>query len=186
MYIINPSFGLMQFRSSLKNSLVHVFFQIALETILLPIQINKVHVRSKIIASKTLLFITFAILTTRPVFNHGSRLGMQIGFQDINHFTRANICKSRTAHENTLTTHTYMRLTKRLNQTSRFIIQYYSGMPGRFINDRVVSRTKFFTIASIFPFRCVDFSIIKIIILIPVIKISLFSERGVSVISNYE
>ena len=37
---IHSSFGLVQFRSSLKNSLVHVFFQIALETILLPIQMN--------------------------------------------------------------------------------------------------------------------------------------------------
>ena len=35
---LHSSFGLVQFRSSLKNSLVHVFFQIALETILLPIQ----------------------------------------------------------------------------------------------------------------------------------------------------
>ncbi len=34
---LHSSFGLVQFRSSLKNSLVHVFFQIALETILLPI-----------------------------------------------------------------------------------------------------------------------------------------------------
>ena len=32
---LHSSFGLVQFRSSLKNSLVHVFFQIALETILL-------------------------------------------------------------------------------------------------------------------------------------------------------
>ncbi len=31
---LHSSFGLVQFRSSLKNSLVHVFFQIALETIL--------------------------------------------------------------------------------------------------------------------------------------------------------
>ena len=36
---LHSFFGLVQFRSSLKNSLVHVFFQIALETILLPIQI---------------------------------------------------------------------------------------------------------------------------------------------------
>ena len=34
---LQSSCGLVQFRSSLKNSLVHVFFQIALETILLPI-----------------------------------------------------------------------------------------------------------------------------------------------------
>ncbi len=37
---LHSSFGLVQFRSSLKSSLelVHVFYQIALETILLPIQ----------------------------------------------------------------------------------------------------------------------------------------------------
>ncbi len=38
---LHSSFGLVQFRSSLKNLLVHVFFQIALETILLPILILK-------------------------------------------------------------------------------------------------------------------------------------------------
>ncbi len=40
-------------------------------------------------------FFTFALLITRPVFNHSSRLGMQITFHDmqksvISHFTRTN------------------------------------------------------------------------------------------------
>ncbi len=52
------------------------------------VKIKEIHAPSKIIASKTLFFFTFAPLTTRPVVNHGSRLGMKTTFHDtkIRHF----------------------------------------------------------------------------------------------------